>query len=92
MKSVVKVVGVSYGGPWFETLVNFLFRHFCAPFLPRSDALLEYLDPVILHVWFLLYNFVAVSLLLSKLSKGTATMISLCTHQFSSYSYARITL
>ena len=51
-------------------------------------ALLEYPDPVILHLLgFLLYNFVAVTLLLFKLSKGTATMISLSTHQFSSYFY-----
>ena len=33
-------------------------------------ALLEYLDPVILHFfWFLLYNFVAVTLLLFRLSR-----------------------
>ena len=47
-------------------------------------ALLEYLDPVILHLFgFLLYNFVAVTLLLIKLSKGTATMTSLSAHQYS---------
>ena len=58
---------------------KFLFRHFCAPFYPKVTALLEYLDPVIYTVWFLLYNFVAIQVTL-LLSKGTA-MISLCTHQ-----------
>ena len=44
-------------------------------------ALLEYLDPVILHLFgFLLYNFVTVTLLLFKLSKSTAMMISLSPH------------
>ena len=32
-------------------------------------------------------NFVAVTLLLFKLSKGTATMLSLCTYQFSYSAY-----
>ena len=33
------------------------------------------------HASWALYNFVAVTLLLFKLSKGTATMINLSTHQ-----------
>ena len=54
-------------------------------FYPMVTALLRYLDPTILHLFvFLLYNFVAVTLLLFKLSKGTATMISLSIHYFSS--------
>ena len=27
------------------------FRHFCTPFYPMMTALLEYLDPVILHLF-----------------------------------------
>ena len=69
--SVVKDAGVKYGG-------SDIFVHL---FYPTVTALLEYLEYVILQlVWFLLYNFIAVNLLLLKLSKGTAMMISLCTH------------
>ena len=60
---------------------KFFFRHFVHTFLPRSDCsnrVSQSRD--FKHVWFLIYNFVAVILLLSKLSKGTATMISLSTH------------
>ena len=72
---------------------KFYFDIFVYLFYPELTALLEYLYPVILHlVGYALYNFVAVTLLLFKLSKGTATMISLCTYQFSSYSYIWFTL
>ena len=75
----------SDSGNFFSTF----FAHF---FYPVVTALLEYLDPTILHSWFLLYNLVAVTLLLFKLSKNATTMISLSTHQFSSYFYTRFAL
>ena len=57
-------------------------------FYPVVTALLEYLDTVNLHLfWFLLYNFVAVTLLLFKPSKVTAMMLRLCTHKCPSYSH-----
>ena len=66
---------------------------FCTPFLPRSDCSIRVSrSRDIILAWFSLYNFVAVALLLLKQSEGTATMISLSTHQFSSYFYTRFTL
>ena len=61
---------------------------------PVVTALLDYLDPTILHLFGLLfiYKFVAVTLLLFKSSKGTAMMISLRTHQFSCYFHTWFTL
>ena len=60
-----------------------LFDIFVYLFYLTVTALLEYLSPVdYMLVWFLLYNFVTVTLLLFKLSKGTVMMISLFTHQF----------
>ena len=70
-----------------------LLQHFCAPFLPHGVCSIRVSrSHDFTLVWFLLYNFVAITLLLFKLSKGTARMISLSTHQFSSYSYSRFTL
>ena len=66
---------------------------FCTPFLPRSDCSIRVSQSHDFTLaWFLSYNFVAVTLLFFKLSKGTATMISLSTHQFSSYFYTQFTL
>ena len=59
------------------------------PFYPTKTALLFH---DVTAVWFMLYNFVAVILLLFKLSKGTGTMNSLYKHQLSSYSYTCFTL
>ena len=90
--SVAKDAGVRYGGPGsnFGKVFLDIFVHL---FYPVVTALLEYLNPTILHLLgFLLHNFVAIALLLFKLSKGIATMISLSTHQFSSYSYTEFTL
>ena len=73
--------------------VKFVFDIFCIPFLPYDDCSIRvFRSRGFTLVCFLLYNFVAVTLLLFKLSKGTAMMISLSTHQFSSYSYSRCTL
>ena len=52
------------------------FSTFFAPFLPRGDYRVSRSRDFTL-AWFLLYNFVAVTLLLFKLSKGIATMTSL---------------
>ena len=55
--SVVKDLGVQYGGPWFERWSVTFFRHFlCTFFTP----LLQYFDPAIYNVWFLPCNSVAV--------------------------------
>ena len=68
-------------------------KFFARLFYPAVNTLLEYLKSHdVTLAWFLLYNFVAVTLLLLKLSKDTATMVSLSTHQFSSYLYTRFTL
>ena len=56
------------------------FQLFCAPILPRDDCSITVSCSMVLHFLVLLNNFVAVTLLLLKLSKGTAAMISLCTH------------
>ena len=48
--SVVKDVGARYGGPWFDLYSKF-FDNFCVLFYPTVTALLEYLDPVILHLF-----------------------------------------
>ena len=61
-----------------QTLVRLYSTFFVHLFYPVVTALLEYLDPTILR--FLLYNFVAVTLFLFRLSKGTATMISIPAH------------
>ena len=54
------------------------FDIFCTPFLPRGDCSIRVSRSHKFTLgWFLLYNFVAVTILLFKLSKGTAKMISL---------------
>ena len=59
------------------------FQHFCTPFLPCSDcSIIVSQSSDFTFAWFLLYNFVVVTLLLFKLSKCTAMMISLSTHNF----------
>ena len=69
---------------------KFFFKIFCIPFLPYSDCSIKVSrSHNFTLAWFLLYNFVAVTLLLLTLSKGTAMMIS---HQFSSYFYTQFTL
>ena len=61
-------------------------QHLLYTFLPRGDCSIRVSrSHNFTFVWFLLYNFVAVTLLLFELSEGTAMMISLSTHQFSSY-------
>ena len=45
--SVVKAAGVRYGGPWFGLFSTF-FVHL---FYPVVTALLEYLNPAILHLF-----------------------------------------
>ena len=79
--SVVKDVDVRYGCPWFE-LQKFFLTFLCI-FLPHGDCSIRASQPCeYMLVWFSLYNFVSVTLLLFKLSKATAMMISL----FTSYS------
>ena len=57
---------------------NFFFDIFSTPFLPCGDCSIRVSrSHNFTFVWFLLYNFVAVILLLFKLLKGTATIISL---------------
>ena len=68
---------------------KFFSTFFCTPFYPMVTTLLEYLDPVILHLFG--FCFMTNSIAIQTI-KGTATMISLSTHQFSSYSYTRFTL
>ena len=59
----------------------FFSRHFCTPFLPRGDCSIRVSRSCDFTLaWFLLYNFVTLTLLLFKLSKGTATMINLYLH------------
>ena len=71
----------------------FVSQHFCTPFLPCGDCFIRVSQSCdFTFVWSLLSNFVTVTPLLLKLSKGTATMISLSTHQFSSYFYTLFTL
>ena len=66
--------------------VKIFSNNFCTPFLSHGDCSIRVSrSHDITLVWFLLYNFVAVPLLPFKLSKGTATIISLSTHQFSSF-------
>ena len=49
--SMVKDVSVRYGGPWFKLLYcKFFFDIFVHLFYPAVTALLEYLDPTILHL------------------------------------------
>ena len=63
---------------------SFFGHFFCTPFLPCGDCSIRVSQSCdFMFVWFLLYNFVAVTLLLFKLSKGTVMMISLSTRQFS---------
>ena len=60
----------------------------CAPFYPHGDCSIRVSrshDFTLNGFYF--YDFIAVTLLLFKLSKSTAMMISLCTNQFSSYSH-----
>ena len=70
------------------------FDIFCAHLLPHGDYSIRVSrsHDFTLVVWFLVYNFVAVSLLPFLPSKGTAAIISLCTHEFSSYSHTQFTL
>ena len=56
--SVVKDTGIRYGGPWFELWYIFFPTFFAHFFYPVVTALLEYLDPVILH----LLSFITLSL------------------------------
>ena len=50
--SVVKDAGVRYGGPWFKLcMVSLLSTFFMYIFYPTVTALLEYLDPTILHLF-----------------------------------------
>ena len=68
-------------------------KAFLLPFLPQDDHSIRVPQSSDFTLaWFSLYKFAAVTQLLFKLSKGTATMISLSTHQFSSYFYTRFTL
>ena len=61
--------------------------------LPHSDCSIRVSQSCnFTLVWFLLYNFVAINLLLFKPSKGTATMISLCTYHFQSFSHVQFNL
>ena len=87
----MQVLGMEVSGLNSGKVFSTLF--FCTPFLPHGDCCIRVSQS---HdftlVWFLLYNFVTVTLLLFKLSKCTATMISLFTHQFPSYSYTRFTI
>ena len=72
---------------------KFFFRNFCTPFLPCGQCSIRVSQSrKFTLALFWLYNFVAVTLLLFKLSKGTAMMISLSTHQFSIYFYTWFTL
>ena len=81
----MQVLGVEVPG---SNSGKFFFDIFCTPFLPHSDCSIRVSrSHDFILVWFLLYNFVAVTILLFKLSKGTATMINLSTHSFSSYFY-----
>ena len=69
----IKVPGLNSG--------KFFFDIFYTPFLPHGDCSIRVSrSHDFTFVWFLLYNFVAVTLLLFKLSKDTAMMISLSTH------------
>ena len=52
------------------TKVSFLFNICCVPFIPVVTALLEYRKYDFTFVWFLLYNFVAETLLLSNYQKA----------------------
>ena len=73
----MEVPGLNSGKVFFPNL-------FCTPFLPSGDCSIRVSrSRNFTLAWFLNYNFVAATLLLFKLSKGTATMISLSTHQFS---------
>ena len=72
---------------------RFVFDNFCTPFLSCGDYSIRVSQSRnFILAWFLFYNFVAVTLLLFELSKGTSKMINLSTHQFSSYFYTRFTL
>ena len=74
----MEVSGLNSGRVVFN--INFLYTHgYCSIRVSRSSNFTL--------VCFLFYNFVIVILLLIKLSKctGTATMISLSTQQFPSY-------
>ena len=71
----MQVVGMEVPGVFF--------LHFLHTFLPSDDCSIRVSQSRDFTIaWFLLYNFVAVTLLLFKLSKGTATIINLSTHQF----------
>ena len=71
----------------------FFFNIFYTPFLPHGDCFIRVSQSRDFTLaWFLLYNSVAVTLLLFILSKGTAMMISLSSHQLSSYFYTQFTL
>ena len=86
----MQVVGMEVPG---SNSSKFFFDIFCTPFLPRRDCSIRVSrSRDFTLALFLLYNLVAVPLLLFKLSKGTATVISLSTHQFSSCFYTWFTL
>ena len=57
------------------------FDIFCTYFYPCGDCSIRASQSRDFTLgWFLFYNFVAVTLLLFKLSKGTAMMLSLSIH------------
>ena len=87
----MQVLGMEVSGSNSSKVFSTIF---CTPFLPVVTAISIRVSQShdFTLVWFLLYNFVAVTLLLFKLSKGTTTMISLSTYKFSSYFYTWFTL
>ena len=73
----MQVLGIEVPG---SNSGNF-FDIFCTPFLPHGDCSIRVSrSRDFILAWVLLYNFVAVTLLLFKLSKDTATMINLYLH------------
>ena len=64
---MVKDAGVRYGGPWFELWQAFFSTLFAHIFYPaRGDCSIRVSRSIDFTLaWFLLYNFVAVILLLS---------------------------
>ena len=76
----MQVLGIEVPG---SNSGKFFFDIFCTLFLPRGDYSIRVSrSHDFTLAWLLLYNFVTVTLLVFNLSKGTATMINLSTHQF----------
>ena len=89
----MQVLGMEVAGSNSGKFFFNIFQHFLHTFLPSGDCSIRVCQSRDFTLaWFLLYNFVTATLLLFKLSKGTATMISLSTHQFLSHFYTRFTL